>query len=113
MHQRDRGHLWDILEAARVAIAYVEGRARAEFLEETQLQDAVIRRLEIMGEAARRIAEPTRDSFPGVPWRATVGMRNVLIHEYGDVDLSIVWDTLVVDVPAVVVALEGLFPGEE
>lgn len=78
---RDDVHLLDILDAARLALRYVRGKSREEFLDDVQLQDAVIRRLAIMGEAARRVAEDTRRGLPGVPWHQMAGMRNIVIHE--------------------------------
>ena len=78
---RDTEYLIDILEAAKLALAYVSGKSKDEFLEDTQCQDAVIRRLEIIGEAARRISDETRAKHPDLPWKAMMGMRNVMIHE--------------------------------
>ena len=67
--QRDASYLRDIVEAAGLAISYVEGKDRSTFLEDVQLQDAVIRRLEIIGEAARRVSEEPRVFLPDIPWR--------------------------------------------
>jgi uncharacterized protein with HEPN domain len=92
--QRDKGHLFDILEAARLAISYVEDKSPETFLKDTQCQDAVIRRLEIIGEASRRLSDETRQSLTEVPWREIIGMRNMLIHDYDDIDMKIVWDTV-------------------
>lgn len=73
--QRDKEYLLDILEAAKLAIAYVDKKSREEFFADLQCQDAVIRRLEIIGEAARRISEETRAAYPDLPWNDMVGMR--------------------------------------
>ena len=110
---RDRQYLLDILISARLAMTYVSGKTREEFLVDIQLQDAVIRRLEIIGEAARRISEPTRLAFPSLPWRQVVGMRNRIIHEYDDVDLAVVWDTVQDDLPLLIAELEKVIPPEE
>ncbi len=107
---RDTEYLIDILEAAKLALAYVSGKSKDEFLEDTQCQDAVIRRLEIIGEAARRISDETRATYRKLPWKAMVGMRNVMIHEYDDIDLVIVWDTVQNDLPRLVAALEEVVP---
>ena len=90
---RDSAYLVDILEAARLAREYVAGKTSEEFLQDTQCQDAVIRRLEIIGEAARRLSDETRKALPSLPFLDMADMRNFLIHNYDDVDLSIVWDT--------------------
>jgi len=110
---RDNEYLLDVLEAAKLALAYVSGKTREEFLVDTQCQDAVIRRLEIIGEASRRLSDQTRAAFPHLPWHAMVGMRNILIHEYDDVDLIAVWDTVHINLPAVVSTLQHVVPPEE
>ncbi len=87
--ERDRTYLLDIFEAAKLAISYVGNKMEQEFLADIQCQDSVIRRFEIIGEAARRVSEATRIEHPELPWSEMIGMRNILIHEYDDVDLAI------------------------
>ncbi len=107
--QRDKEYLLDILEAAKLALAYVDKKSKEEFFNDTQCQDAVIRRLEIIGEAAaRRISEEMRAAYPDLPWSDMIGMRNVIIHEYDDVDLVIVWETVHNDLPPLIDALEKI-----
>ena len=77
---------------------YTEGGQKT-FLEDTMIQDSVIRNLEIIGEAARNLPVDLRKSHPEVPWRSITGMRNVLIHEYFGVDLDIVWKVVVQRLP--------------
>jgi uncharacterized protein with HEPN domain len=103
---RDSVYLTDIIEAARLAQQYVRGRSREEFLADVQLQDAVLRRLSILGEAARRVSEAGRAARPDLPWHEMIGLRNVVVHEYDDVDLEVVWDAVTRDLPPVVKALE-------
>jgi uncharacterized protein with HEPN domain len=110
---RDKEYLIDILEAAKLALGYVSGKTKEEFLKDTECQDAVIRRLEIIGEAARRISDETRATYPNLRWKSIVGMRNVMIHEYDDVDLVIVWDTVQNDLQPLVAALEEVVPSQE
>ncbi|MBI5141724.1 MAG: DUF86 domain-containing protein [Nitrospirae bacterium] len=106
--QRDLAYIRDILEAAKLAVSYVTGVERQAFGQNTQLQDAVIRRLEIMGEAARRVSEETRTAHPGIPWRLMIGMRNQVIHMYDGVDMYVVWHTVKDDLPELINALERL-----
>jgi len=106
--QRDQVYLVDILEAARLAASYVEGVQEATFLGDTQLQDSVIRRIEIIGEAAGRVSEDTRATCPDIPWREMVGMRNMVIHQYDGVDLTVVWETVQNDLPGLIVRIELL-----
>lgn len=103
---RDRAYLIDILEAAKLAITYVGGKTEEEFLQDVQCQDSVIRRLEIIGEAARRVSIVTRAIHPELPWDEMIGMHNILIHEYDDVDLTIVWQTVRTELPKIVATLE-------
>ena len=83
-----------IYQASRLALGYVAEVTRHEFLKDVQRQDAVIRRLDIVGEPALRVSRDTRDRFSTLPWTQMVGMRNALIHQYGDADRSLVWDTI-------------------
>jgi len=108
--QRDAVYLLDILEAAKLAVSYVAGISKDAFLLDTQCQDSVIRRIEIIGEASRRVSPETRDAFPGIPWSEMVGMRNLMIHDYDDVDLEIVWDTVQCDLPRLIALIEPLVP---
>jgi uncharacterized protein with HEPN domain len=110
--ERDRVYLLDILDAARLALSYTESTTEETFYSDIQCQDSVIRRLEIIGEAARRISETTRAAFPKLPWDEMVGLRNVLIHEYDDVDLSIVWNTIRNDLPLLISVLQKIL-GEQ
>ena len=109
---RDDEYLLDILDAARLARQYIQGKTKLEFLADTQCQDAVIRRLEIIGEAARRLSDEKRAALPEVAWDAMTGMRNILVHEYDDVDLTIVWDAVQADLPPLIATLEKIVPPE-
>ncbi|MDY6990917.1 MAG: DUF86 domain-containing protein [Thermodesulfobacteriota bacterium] len=104
--QRDRVYLLDILEAARLALEYVGEKTKEAFLEDVLCQDAVIRRIEIIGEAARRVSEETQQAFPELPWNEMIAMRNVMIHDYDGVDMVIVWDTIKKDLPPLIAELE-------
>ncbi len=110
---RDSEYLIDILESARRAVAYAGDKTLDEFEADIQCQDAVIRRLEIIGEAAHRLSAETQAMHPQVPWRSMTQMRNPVIHQYDDVDLSIVWDTVQHDLPPLIAALEQIVPPEE
>jgi uncharacterized protein with HEPN domain len=87
-------------------MSYVERTSVEEFAKDVQLQDSVVRRLEIIGEAANNIAEVATIELPDLPWRKMVDMRNFTIHQYWDVDAKIVWKTVKDDLPLVIEAIE-------
>lgn len=106
--RRDRACLLDILDAANLAVSYLASIDREEFEHNTQLQDSVIRRLEIIGEAARRVSPETQNDHPELPWMEMIGMRNILIHEYDDIDLCMVWETVRNELPKLIPRLEHI-----
>jgi uncharacterized protein with HEPN domain len=94
----DRERLFDILESVERIEAQAT-RGRAAFFEDELAQTAVIRWVEIIGEAARGLTEKLRQAHPEVPWRQMVAMRNVLIHGYFDIDVDLVWSVAQNDLP--------------
>lgn len=95
----DQVYLRHILEAIEQIDIYVAGMSKDDFFSNRMAQDAVIRQLAIIGEAARLISDSLRQSCPGIPWANIVGMRNILIHDYMGVDIGEVWRTVEVDLP--------------
>ena len=110
---RDDTYLVDILESAKMAWDYVFDKDWDEFHEDTQCQDAVVRRIEIIGEAARRLSQETRDKYPQIPWREMTSMRNLVIHEYDVVDINQVWDTVQNKIPPLIEQLTKIVPPPE
>ncbi len=108
MHRNDRVYLLDILEASKLAVRYLSERAEQDLLNDIQLQDAVIRRIEIIGEAARRVSQETRSRFTELPWIEMIRMRNLVIHEYNGIDLTIVWDTVQNDLPPLIERIQRI-----
>jgi len=83
--QRDLQFLLDMLQSAELIRRYIAPCSRDSFIADVQLQDAVIRRLLIIAEAARRVSDTTRQALPDIAWSEINGMRNRLVHEYDDV----------------------------
>ena len=103
---RDKAHLADILDAARIIQQHLGGMTREQFLADQRTQDAVVRRFEIIGEAARHLSPVTLKALPDIPWNLMVGMRNLLIHDYDDVDPKRVWTDSQNDLPPPIARLE-------
>lgn len=87
----DRASLVDMLGFAREVVEFSRGRRRADLDHDRAFLRALERALELVGECARRISAGTRRAHPAVPWQDIVGMRNVIAHEYGRVDLDEIW----------------------
>ena len=94
MYRDYRLYLEDILEAIRKIKEYTDKTDFSTFSKDTKTQDAVVRNLEIIGEASGRIPEKIRQLAPGIEWRKIVGIRNILAHEYFGISLPIVWDVV-------------------
>lgn len=109
---RDDTYLVDILESAKIALDYVFDKDWDTFYEDIQVQDAVVRRIEIIGEAGRRVSQETRDKYPQIPWREMTSMRNLVIHEYDVVDIKQVWDTVQNKLPPLIKQLSKIVPPE-
>lgn len=113
MTRRDDGlRLRHMLEHAREAVELAEGRTRQDLNEDRLLQLGLTRLVEIIGEAAYKVSAETRAGHPHIPWPVIVSTRHRLIHGYDSVDYDILWETVQVDMPRLVQALEALLGGE-
>lgn len=109
----DRTSMRQMLDYARKAQAMAAGRRREDLDRDDMLQLALTRAVEVIGEAAGRVSEVTRNRHAEIPWRNIVGMRNRLIHGYDAVDLNLLWDTVTVDLPPLIEALERVLAEEQ
>lgn len=88
-----------ILNSINRILDYIAGKDRENFEDDLVTQDAVVRQLEIIGEATKRVSKDFRSNHPDIPWSDMAGMRDVLIHDYIDVDFGVVWKTASEDIP--------------
>jgi uncharacterized protein with HEPN domain len=98
---------------AREATDLVAGKARGDLDADRVLALALVRLLEIVGEAANRVPAQERDRHPAVPWSQVIGLRNRLIHAYDHVDLDILWEILTRHLPALVAELDAILPSDD
>lgn len=108
MSPHDRWCLQHRIEAAEDVQTFVAGRQRADLNRDRMLVYAIVRAVEIIGEAASKISEETRSAHPAIPWKAIIGMRNRLVHAYFDIDASIVWVAVTEEIPALLRQLKTL-----
>lgn len=103
-----RSYVEDMIDTISLIEGFIAGQSQKSFEENDEKVFAVIRGLEIIGEAAKHIPEELREAYPDVPWRQMSGMRDVLIHQYASVDTERVWITITRDLPLVRSALEKM-----
>ena len=106
--RRDDAYLLDMLQTAREAVEFAAGLTFLQFEQSRLHQNAVLKAIEIVGEAASRVSDGTKEAHPEIPWHEIVGMRNRLVHAYFAVDLALVRRTIREALPALIAQLEPL-----
>lgn len=99
MRKDDLVYLRHVLDAISRIEAYTNDVNSEAFVKNNLLQDGVIRQIEIISEATKRLSKDIREQYPRIPWKDIVGMRDKLIHDYFGVDVDAVWDTVQKDIP--------------
>ncbi|MHB0999458.1 MAG: HepT-like ribonuclease domain-containing protein [Armatimonadota bacterium] len=94
-----------MLEAAEQAVLFVQGKDRSDLDTDRMLSFAIVRAIEIMGEAAGKVSHESRENLSNLPWHSIIAMRNRLIHAYFDTDLDRVWETVTDDLPPLINSL--------
>jgi len=112
MKAEDRVRLEHMIEAPQSALGFMAGRTRTDLDTDLMLLFAVVRAVEIVGEAASRVSTEGRATTPRVPWPAIIGMRNHLVHAYFDIDKDVVWKTVTEELPPLLTALEAALEGK-
>jgi len=108
--ERDAAYLWDMHNAALESLSLLDGIPLDDFIADLRLTRAIERTLEILGEAARRVSPECRAAHAGIPWKDIIGQRNVLAHDYGQIDHELLYQTVRQDLPALAHQLEALLP---
>ncbi len=103
-----RVRLQHMLDAAEKAVAHTRGRSRQDLESDDLLSLAMVRLLEVIGEAAKGVSQSVRDGSPSIPWKQVAGTRDRLIHGYFNVDLDVVWSILTEDLPPLVAELRKI-----
>jgi uncharacterized protein with HEPN domain len=113
MRRDDTIRLWHMLDAAREAVGFAQDRTRVDLNADRKLVLALVKDIEIIGEAAYQVSQTARDQLPGIPWDDIIGMRHRLVHAYFDINLNILWRTVQDDLPPLIAQLERLAPKED
>lgn len=108
--KNDSAYLWDILDAATIITTFVAGKTLEDYLKDAVLQAAVERKIEIIGEAARKVSKVFRDANPQVPWHPIIAQRHVLAHEYGEINQKRIWVVVEKHIPELIAVIEPLIP---
>jgi uncharacterized protein with HEPN domain len=112
MKRDDRVYLKHILDAMNLIDEYLRDIGYNDFMSRHMVQDAVIRQIEIIGEAAKNLSIPMRDKYPNIPWKKMAGMRDKLVHQYFGVDLDAVWETATKDISELRQKIEKIIEAE-
>jgi len=110
---RDKVYLWDMLKAAQGVVFSLRGFSFAEYAADENLRLATERRIEIIGEAARRVSSELKEANPEIPWRLIVDQRNVLIQAYDEIEAERIWALAQQDLPRLLEQLKQLTPPEK
>jgi uncharacterized protein with HEPN domain len=113
MPPEDAIRIRHMIDAAETAQRFAAGRRRDGLDADQMLLFALVRAIEIIGEAASRVTQETRAATPTVPWASIVGMRNRLVHAYFDIDKDILWQTVTEEIPPLIALLKSIFPEDE
>ncbi len=110
MQPEDHVRMLHMVEAAEAALSFIAGHQRTDLDHDTMLLFALVRAIEIIGEAAGRVSPEARANAPTIPWSLIIAMRNRLIHAYFDIDRDILWHTVSVELPDLLTALRARLP---
>lgn len=105
---RDKEAIFDIIESINKILTYTIGITLIEFAANDEKQDAVLRRILVIGEATKRLSLEFRQRYPEIPWRDIAGIRDMIVHDYNRVDVERIWDVVQSDLPELLMFLNSL-----
>jgi uncharacterized protein with HEPN domain len=111
--KRDAAYLWDMRDAARDIVNWVQSVSYEQFCSNEMLHSAVERKLEVFGEAAGRVSIEMQEAHPEIPWKEIKGVRVILAHKYSDIDLRVIWEAAVKELPNILSDVERLMTSLE
>ncbi|MFB6181704.1 MAG: DUF86 domain-containing protein [Candidatus Magasanikbacteria bacterium] len=101
-------YLRDILDSIKIIEEHVEGIDKSEFFESITIQDVVVRRFTIIGEVVKRVPDEVRNEYDNIPWRRIAGMRDIVVHDYDNIDLDSTWKTTQKQLPKFKAEVENI-----
>ncbi len=110
--RRDQDHLSDIREAIQRIVAYTEGLTYEQFMKDNKTQDAVVRNLEVIGEATKNLSGRLRKTYIQIPWKGLAGVRDKMIHHYFGINYEIVWTISKEELPDLLPQIEDILAKE-
>ena len=105
---RDKSYILDILDSAQRVYEYITSNSYERYYSDPMLQDAIVRRLTIIGEAVNRLSVEFKQENPNIPWTIIKGFRNILVHEYDSLDYDLIWQTVNNDIPKLIKQLKDI-----
>jgi len=109
MRKRDyRDYIQDILDSINDIENFIEGMSFEEFMRDKKTINAVVRSVEVIGEAVKKIPKTLRDKYPDIPWKKMAGMRDKLVHEYFGIDIEIMWKVAKDEIPSLKPSIQNI-----
>jgi len=103
----DRLYLIQMLESAQKAQLFIAGKSRTDYEQDEVLRIALAHLIQVIGEAARQVSAEQQAAISSVPWKAVMGMRHRIVHNYAEIDEALVWQTIIEDLPLLIAALQN------
>jgi len=113
MQLRDRATLLDMVGAGEAIMARCSGKSFEDLITDTEFADSVLYRLAVLGEAARRLSDPSLFELEGLTWASIIAMRNRVIHAYDEIDFSIIWSTINTSLPALLLQVRRFLESDD